>query len=59
MELYAAVRRAILDEQLSRWEAARRFGIDRRTVKKMLSYAPALVYRHVRSRLGVSERRAC
>ena len=38
VELYAAVRLAVVDEGLSHHEAARRFGIDRRTVKKMLSY---------------------
>ena len=39
MELYAAVRLAVVDEGLSHREAARRFGIDPRTVKKMPSYA--------------------
>ena len=39
VELYAAVRLAVVDEGLSHREAARRFGIDRRTVKKMLSYS--------------------
>ena len=38
VELYAAVRLAVVDEGLSHHEAGRRFGIDRRTVKKMLSY---------------------
>ena len=36
VELYAAVRLAVVDEGLSHHEAGRRFGIDRRTVKKML-----------------------
>ena len=39
VELYAAVRLAVVDEGLSHHEAGRRFGIDRRTVKKMLSYS--------------------
>ena len=39
VELYAAVRLAVVDEGLSHREAARRFGIDPRTVKKMPSYA--------------------
>ena len=39
VEIYAAVRLAVVDEGLSHHEAARRFGIDRRTVKKMLSYS--------------------
>ena len=39
VELYAAVRLAVVDEGLSHHEAGRRFGIDRRTVKKMVSYS--------------------
>ena len=39
VEFYAAVRLAVVDEGLSHHEAARRFGIGRRTVKKMLSYS--------------------
>ena len=43
VELYAAVRLAVVDEGLSHHEAGRRFGIDRRTVKKMLTYsAPSI-----------------
>ena len=38
VELYEAVRLAVVDEGLSHYEAGRRFGIDRRTVKMMLSY---------------------
>ena len=45
VELYAAVRLAVVDEGLSHHEAGRRFGIDRRTVKKMLSYPPPPGYR--------------
>ncbi len=37
VEFYAAVRLAVVGEGLSHHETARRFGIDRRTVKKMLS----------------------
>ena len=44
-ELYAAVRLAVVDEGLSHHEAGRRFCIDRRTVKKMLSYSPPPGYR--------------
>ena len=39
VELYAAVRLTDFDEGLNHHEAARWFGIDRRTAKKMLSYA--------------------
>ena len=39
MELYVAVRLVVVDEGLSHHEAVRRFGIDRRTAKKMLSYS--------------------
>ena len=45
MELYAAVRLAVAEEGLSHHEAGRRFGIDRRTVKKMLRYSAPLGYR--------------
>ena len=45
VELYAAVRLAVVEEGLSYREAARRFGIDRRTVKKMLSYSAPPGYR--------------
>ena len=45
VELYAAVRLAVVEEGLSHREAARRFGIDRRTVKKMLSYSAPPGYR--------------
>ena len=34
-ELYAAVRLAFVDEGLNHHEAGRRFGIDRRTLKKI------------------------
>ena len=39
---YEAVRPAVVNEGLSHREAARQFGIDRRTVKKMLSYSAPL-----------------
>ena len=39
VELYAQVRRAVYVEGLSRREAARRFGIDPRTVAKMLAFS--------------------
>ena len=45
VELYAAVRLAVVDEGLSYHEAGWRFGIDRRTVKKMLSYPAPPGYR--------------
>lgn len=45
VEPYAAVQLAVVDEGLSHQEAARRFGIDRRAVKKMLSYAAPSGYR--------------
>ena len=45
VELYAAVRLAVVEEGLSHREAGRRFGIDRRTVKKMLRYSPPPGYR--------------
>jgi len=39
MELYGQVRRAVYVEGLSRREAARRCGIDPRTVAKMLAFS--------------------
>ncbi len=48
VEFYAAVRLAVVDEGLSRHAAARRFGIDRRTVKKMLSYSAPPGYRRTK-----------
>ncbi len=48
VELYAAVRLAVVDEGLSHHEAGRRFGIDRRTVKKILSYSAPPGYRRTK-----------
>ena len=48
VELYAAVRLAVVDEGLSHHEAGRRFGIDRRTVKKMLSCSAPPGYRRTK-----------
>ena len=45
VELYAAVRLAVVEEGLSHRATGRRFGIDPRTVKKMLSYAAPPGYR--------------
>ena len=39
VELYGRVRRAVFVEGMSRREAARVFGIDRRTVEKMLRFS--------------------
>lgn len=39
MELYAAVRRAVAVEGISEREAAKRFGVARKTVHKMLGFA--------------------
>ena len=48
VELYAAVRLAVVEEGLSHREAGRRFGIDRRTVKKMLRYSAPPGYRRTK-----------
>ena len=45
MELYAQVRRSVYVEGLSEREAARRFGLARETVRKMLRYATPPGYR--------------
>jgi transposase len=48
VDLYRRVRLACHHEGLSSREAARRFGIDRRTVKKILSYSVPPGYRRVK-----------
>ena len=48
MELYARVRYAVQIEGVSRREAARRFGIDPRTVAKMLKFSVPPGYRRNR-----------
>ena len=48
MELYARVRYAVRIEGMSRREAARRFGIDPRTVAKMLAFSVPPGYRRSR-----------
>ncbi len=45
VELYARVRRAVLVDRMSRREAARLFGIDRRTVDKTLTFSVPPGYR--------------
>ena len=45
VELYGKVRQAVQIEGISRREAARRFGIDPRTVAKMLSFSVPPGYR--------------
>ena len=45
VELYRDVRLAVVEEGLSERAAARRFGIDRRTVKKALRYSAPPGYR--------------
>ena len=46
VELYGLVRRAVMRDGLSHREAARRFGIDRGTVAKMLVHSEPPGYRH-------------
>ena len=45
VELYARVRRAIMVEGLSRREAAKRYGVHRNTITKMLSFSVPPGYR--------------
>src|ERR1700741_5606018 len=45
VELYAKVRHAVMVEGLSRREAAKRFGIHRNTITKMLSFSVPPGYR--------------
>ena len=58
MELYAAVRRSVYVEGLSERAAARRFGLARETVRKMLRYRRPPGYRRGQPR-GLSERLDC
>jgi transposase len=48
VELYGQVRRAVYVERISQREAARRFGIDPRTVAKMLAFSVPPGYRRSR-----------
>ena len=50
VELYARVRHAVMIDGLSQREAARWFGIDPRTVRKMLSYSVPPGYIRTRPR---------
>ncbi len=45
VDLYRRIRLACHHENLSRREAARRFGVDRRTVSKMLEHSEPPGYR--------------
>ena len=45
VELYAGIRRAVMVEGLSRREAAKRFGVHRNTITKMLQYSAPPGYR--------------
>ena len=45
VELYARIRRAVMVEGLSRREAAKRFGVHRNTITKMLSFSVPPGYR--------------
>ena len=39
VELYAGIRRAVMVDGLSRWEAEKRFGFYRNTISKMLQFS--------------------
>ena len=45
VELYAGIRRAVMVDGLSRREAAKRFGVHRNTITKMLQYSVPPGYR--------------
>ena len=49
VEFHAAVRLAVVDEGLSHREASRRFGVGRRTIRKMLSHSAPPGYRRTKS----------
>ena len=45
VKLYAGIRRAVMVDGLSRQEAAKRFGVHRNTISKMLQFYVPLGYR--------------
>jgi len=45
VELYAKIRHAVMVDRLSRREAAKRFGVHRNTITKMLSFSVPPGYR--------------
>ena len=45
VELYAGIGRAVMVDGLSRWEAAKRFGVHRNTISKMLQFSVLQGYR--------------
>ncbi len=49
VELYSKVRMAVLRDGLSQREAARRFGVDRGTVAKMLEHSVPTGYRQTKA----------
>ncbi len=57
VDLYGRVRLAVLGQGLSQREAARRFGIDRGTVRKMLAHSVPPGYRRGKSGSARSWRR--
>ena len=57
VELYARIRRAVIVEGLSRREAAKRFGVHRNTITKMLQFSVPPGYRR-RETACVEEARA-
>ena len=50
VELYAKIRHAVMIDGLSRREAAKRFGVHRNTIRKMLSFAVPPGYRRLNGR---------
>jgi hypothetical protein len=48
VDLYSRVRHAVLIKSMSRREAARMFGIDRRTVDKVLKFSIPPCYRRTK-----------
>ena len=57
VELYAGIRRAVMVDGLSRREAAKRFGVHRNTITKMLQFSVPPGYRR-RERPGIEEARS-
>ena len=56
VELYARIRRAVMVDGLSRREAAKRFGVHRNTIAKMLQFSIPPGYSHLLGRHGAGVR---
>jgi hypothetical protein len=61
VELYAKIRHAVMIDGLNRREAAKRFGVHRNTITKMLSFSvpPGWTLRPLRAKYGLQKSATC